>query len=142
VNGKWYDNSHHHAGTGTQWSNSNYGPFSSMSRVRVRDIRDGTSQTLAVGEQAALTTPTDVGAYWAFGKRGLSLSGTEYPSNSSNASLASATLAAVFRSYHEGGVFFLFCDGQVRFLSENIDIGTYRALSTIANNELVDDEDY
>jgi uncharacterized protein DUF1559 len=47
-----------------------------------------------------------------------------------------------FRSAHEGGGFFVFMDGQVRFLSENIDTATYRALSTIANNEIVDDEDY
>jgi len=30
----------------------------------------------------------------------------------------------------------------VRFLSENIDISTYRALSSIAGNEMIDDEDY
>jgi len=47
-----------------------------------------------------------------------------------------------FASRHEGGSFFFFCDGAVRFLSENIDISVYRALSTIANNEVVDDEDY
>jgi len=30
----------------------------------------------------------------------------------------------------------------VRFVSENIDFGTWQALSTIAGNELLDDEDY
>jgi prepilin-type processing-associated H-X9-DG protein len=47
-----------------------------------------------------------------------------------------------FASRHEGGAFFLFCDGGVKFITENIDMSTYRALSTIANNEIVDDEDY
>ena len=47
-----------------------------------------------------------------------------------------------FASVHEGGAFFCFCDGQVRFLSENIDFRVYRALSTIACNEILDDEDY
>jgi uncharacterized protein DUF1559 len=47
-----------------------------------------------------------------------------------------------FNSKHEGGGFFLFCDGQVRFLSENIDTTTYRSLSTVMGNELIDDEDY
>ena len=45
-------------------------------------------------------------------------------------------------SMHEGGAFCGFADGQVRFISENIDMSTYRALSTRANNEIVDDEDY
>ena len=45
-------------------------------------------------------------------------------------------------SKHEGGAFFLMCDGQVRFVSENIDMSAYRALATRANNELIDDEDY
>ena len=33
------------------------------------------------------------------------------------------------------------CDGQARFLSENIDFDTFKALTTRANSELVDDED-
>ena len=43
---------------------------------------------------------------------------------------------------HEGGAFFLFADGAVSFLSENIDMGTYKSLATQAGNEIVDDEDY
>ena len=31
---------------------------------------------------------------------------------------------------------------QVRFISENIDLTVWRALSTRAGNELLDDEDY
>ena len=50
--------------------------------------------------------------------------------------------AYFFSSYHEGGVFFTFADGSAKFLSENIDMSVYRALSTIDNNEIVDDEDY
>ena len=42
---------------------------------------------------------------------------------------------------HEGGAFFAVADGQVRFLSENIDMTAFRALSTRANNEIIDDED-
>jgi len=50
--------------------------------------------------------------------------------------------ASDFGSFHEGGAFFCFTDGAVRFLSENIDQGTFAALGTRANNEIVDDEDY
>jgi prepilin-type N-terminal cleavage/methylation domain-containing protein/prepilin-type processing-associated H-X9-DG protein len=44
-----------------------------------------------------------------------------------------------FRSDHEGGCHFLFGDGSVRMLSENIDMKNYRAISTIGGNEYVPD---
>ncbi len=42
-----------------------------------------------------------------------------------------------FQSHHTGGVYFLFGDGGVRFLSENVDQGTFEGLSTIAAQELI-----
>ena len=42
-----------------------------------------------------------------------------------------------FRSFHGGGAFFLFCDGGVRLLSEEMDHSVYEALSTIAGREVV-----
>lgn len=44
-----------------------------------------------------------------------------------------------FRSFHVGGCLFLFCDGAVRFVSENVNLGVYRASSTIQGNEVVSD---
>ncbi len=43
---------------------------------------------------------------------------------------------ANFRSDHTGGLHILYLDGGVRFISENIDLPTYRALSTIAGGEV------
>ena len=44
---------------------------------------------------------------------------------------------ANFRSDHKGGVMFLFGDGSVHFLSENVDMQAYQALSTMADGEVV-----
>jgi prepilin-type processing-associated H-X9-DG protein len=43
-----------------------------------------------------------------------------------------------FRSDHPLGCMFLFCDGHVQFLPENIDMSVYTALSTIQGSESVE----
>ncbi len=40
-----------------------------------------------------------------------------------------------FGSYHVGGAQFTLADGSARFISENIDLGVYRALGTRAGGE-------
>ncbi len=46
------------------------------------------------------------------------------------------------RSAHEGGAQFLFGDGTVRFISENVDQRVYAAIFTIAGGEVVDEDDF
>ena len=48
-----------------------------------------------------------------------------------NAGIRSRAQSTGFGSEHVGGAHFLFADGSVRMISQNIDIGLYRDLSTI-----------
>ena len=132
---------------GTQWYHNvsawTDGMMYRNSRVRIRDVRDGTSQTVIMGEVPIGEKPDGNPAtdnYWAggmyLGACVESSMDTQYPMN------AQHRIEHVFGSMHEGGAFFLFGDGTVRFLSENIDSRTYYYLGTKSRNEIVDDEDY
>ena len=121
------------------------GIFSASSRVRIRDVTDGTSNTLAFGEARFDVLRTNHSGYckWATANdlynRTLRMTDARHllnPPGSWNQP------ELCFHSLHEGGGFFLFCDGQVRFLSENIATNVYAALGTRSRNELIDDEDY
>jgi prepilin-type N-terminal cleavage/methylation domain-containing protein len=48
-------------------------------------------------------------------------------------------MAGTANSLHVGGVHSLLCDGSVRFVSSNIDLGIWRALGTAAGGEVVGD---
>ncbi len=55
-------------------------------------------------------------------------------------SVTESTFGAVTsRSYHQGGVNVTFMDGSVRFKTESIDLGIWRALSTRAGGEVIDE---
>ena len=118
--------------------------------LKLRDVRDGTSNTLALGEIYDRDLPTYAmhdDNLWPYG----AASGTYCPCFRSTAYginfTGVATGGAVhtaerFHSLHEGGMFGAFADGSVKFLSENMDGTVLYQLGTIAGNEIIDDEDY
>lgn len=106
-----------------------------------RDMTDGTSTTMIFGEtyDGHLDEVYNV---WTMGSRLQTLRSTLNPPNTApgqgiTTSPYGVPLNAAFASRHPGGVMFAFADGHVQFISETIDLATYRALSTRDGGEPV-----
>jgi prepilin-type N-terminal cleavage/methylation domain-containing protein/prepilin-type processing-associated H-X9-DG protein len=91
------------------------------SKIRIVDITDGTSQTFMVGERIYANT----GGVWA-GSRNTTTCGPGAMSEvmgtvcyNQNAPDAGNSYE-VFSSWHTGGANYVYCDGSVHFISDNI----------------------
>ena len=125
------------------------GLFFRNSHVRIADIRDGTSQTIALGERAyRLGEATWVGAVTQaelFPDPDEGEVAVTHLKPSSAMVLSHAGLGNTpnsptseinqFYSLHGDGANFVFADGHVQFVPTSIDYETYRALSTRAGSE-------
>ncbi|MBL8819212.1 MAG: DUF1559 domain-containing protein [Planctomyces sp.] len=79
--------------------------------------------------------PQFMGAPWIDGKHGYQhVAG---PNSRSCGFQAAGKAAMAANSRHTGGVHVLLCDGSVRFTSEYIDLGTWRAIGTRAGGETI-----
>ncbi len=138
----------------------NASPFLSNAAVRVSEITDGLSNTLAMMEmlQASSTVyPSDWdqrGRLWNEDTLCYQIS-TRYTPNTSAPDLGStncvnrpekglpcstgsagADLSMASRSRHPGGVQVLLCDGSGRFVSSSIELRVWQAFSSRSGNEV------
>ena len=125
--------------------------------TRVADIRDGTSNTLAVSEVIGYNHHADGrGAWIASTAGGSTFMARTTPDSRDNDNLAmcysgipaddirhctqnrsDGNIWAAARSRHPGGVNAAMCDGSSRFFSDSIDLLTWRALATREGGETV-----
>lgn len=127
---------------GYAWSKTDYAANGRMLPnrpfyVRTRDIIDGMSQTIAIGEKAFdPTVQTSTSWYWdepifAGGARGTSRTGLRIVPD-----LEGAEFRNHWGSAHAGGAQFLIGDGSIRFVSSSIDWHVMRAALTLKGGEV------
>ncbi|HXT60138.1 MAG TPA: DUF1559 domain-containing protein [Pirellulales bacterium] len=131
-------------------NNLELGAFGNEGAATLADIRDGTSNTIAIGESkqgAGGKQSTAWGPYWGAGIHtcchgrtprsvaltvpgstlgitdltGLVYGSINYDYTSATATPKHQQYAWVFGSYHPGGAQFVMCDGSTRFISDNVD---------------------
>ena len=97
-------------------SRNNNGVLYGISDVRIAEIKDGTSYTVAAGERCAEHNSSHWPGPGGLGSGPAVAAEVSRPMNGTN--------NHCFSSYHPGGANFLFCDGSVTLISENIEYNT------------------
>jgi prepilin-type processing-associated H-X9-DG protein len=133
------------------------GIFYGCSRIGLRDVLDGTSTTILLGESYTDVDFVQDGNamdYWYLGSPQIdpcrcdgSTNGTEFTEfvGSTAARLNARLIGATsgyekemsFGSYHSGGAQFAFADASVRFIGESVEHSLYRALGSRAGGEVI-----
>jgi prepilin-type processing-associated H-X9-DG protein/prepilin-type N-terminal cleavage/methylation domain-containing protein len=142
-----------------EFAAQNNGVFYRNSRIGFRDITDGTSTTLMIGEGSQnVAYATWVGMI----PNGVACNNPAWPVQDcerSNVLILGHTgpspdepwidvpnykKAGVddFHSRHPGGCNFAFCDGSVRFIRETIHPQTFSDLATLAGGEVISDDSF
>ena len=120
----------------------NTGMFNYMITQKRKEMLDGSSNTMMVGETIDGHDNRSQNFWTQAGRHESSLRNTENPMNTPpgtgiTTSPYAIPLNGTFASKHPGGVQFAFADGHVAFLSETISLSLYRAIAARAGGEPV-----
>ncbi|MCI0335123.1 MAG: DUF1559 domain-containing protein [Planctomycetes bacterium] len=137
------------------------GTWSLTSPVRLKDITDGTSSTVLLGEKAHLALPGSADpfaverarrrrTFWAYTYTSYQRSLTFLQTRSIISDYSRCVAIGgpfgenpckrSWGSLHPGGFNVTMCDGSVQFISESIDIFLFGAMSTVAAGEVLQRE--
>lgn len=113
------------------------GMFQRDTTVRLQGVQDGTSNTLAIGEQSWHSELT--GSRYRPWVRGCDTSGACAGVRNVDVAINTPGIAVfndqAFGSPHAGGTNFAMADGSTQFLSQDLPMGTYRALASRSGEE-------
>lgn len=152
-------------GLQTRLTTTPLGIFGQNTRIGIRDILDGTSNTLAVSEcvigfyrvdvnDSGNNTVCSGGAkdtnssrqagyswFYAYFPQACFFNTFVGPNNklSNDCGVNSDRVNAAARSLHTGGVHALLCDGTVRFINENINLATWGNLGDRSDGNTIGD---
>lgn len=115
---------------------ANNGIIIRRTKVSMKDVTDGTSNTLMIGESAFGDNDTNVRP-WIVGSVGnclYSVRNVAYPINQGEKPGPLRNNVG-FGSEHSNGAHFAFADGSVRFLNDSIELRTMFAMASRAGDE-------
>ena len=107
------------------------------SAVKGTDIYDGSSQTLVIGEILGMGRGTNLGMAWCGWNINSTRNGINHPLKFTPIGYNFDNEQNWFASHHPGGCNFVFADGSVHFLSENINQFNLATLTTRKAGDLV-----
>jgi prepilin-type N-terminal cleavage/methylation domain-containing protein/prepilin-type processing-associated H-X9-DG protein len=135
------------AGCDDPWEKGNGAlfPMNWTKNIRMAHFRDGPTNTIVIGEQSYEDAGPGnnnfgLGYAWAHSVEACASAGIPINARNPNGTAYAKNdwqNKNGFRSQHPGGAHFAFADGSVKFLSNHLALGIYRALATINGKEYV-----
>lgn len=118
-----------------------YGAFGTNGSASFSMIVDGFSNTIMVGESKQQHTSSAMGPYWGSGTH--TCCHGIVPDEQWHINYRAGGPGNMlqnpwgFGSWHSGGANFLYCDGSVHFLTDNMSFVTFKALNSINGGEVI-----